>query len=805
MKKMFFFCLVFLATTSMLCAVPAIKKPATIKQADGTSITVYLKGDESTKWYESLDGYSLLKKDGQFYYAVLDKNGNMVASKVKAHNESERTRQEKKLLRKTPQQLRYSSGQLKKMRAAGPVASANDPARVLANSPLAKTFKARKSDEEIVTRRAPIILINFADKQMTTPKENYINLINGTNYTENGCTGSFRDYFLDNSRRLFHFDADVIGPVTLSKNMAYYGGNDDNGNDSHPQEMAAEACRLASQQGVDFSKYDFDNDGVVDAVHIIYPGKGEEAYGGEDAIWSHKWNIYPPITLNGKTVEVYSCSAELSYSDDWACIGTIVHEMSHVFGLPDLYDTDYGESGGNAVDLDAFDVMSGGSYNGDSKMPPLHNAWSRIQMGWLTQTELDDSCVVRLYPAEQATHAMTYTTQEKGEYFVLDYRGDESKWDGEIPGYGMLVFAVNENVEMVDYPGYSAWDYNCINCDPDNRGFYIKQANGGNTSNARMGEGTPFPGSTGNRSFTDDTEPSSKSSTGKKTEKPITQIAEMAEGGISFVFIGDNKTVRDNMGRIIIGDSTIVVGQVEAPVFSPKPASVGAGTYVTITSATENAVIYYTTDGTQPTTSSTVYTSPIQIMKTTTFKAMATKENMENSRTVEAYYYIKPATVADPVFNPGAGEVEAGTKISISCGTEKATIRYTTNGFAPTESSDVYSEPIVINANTTIKARAFKENMENSNIVEARYTVKTTGTEKEELKGVKVYPNPNNGRFTVELPEKAEVSVFGMNGTLLKRQNLQEGRHELRLPEAGTYVLQIHAAKAKAVRKVTVR
>ncbi|MCM1170155.1 MAG: M6 family metalloprotease domain-containing protein, partial [Bacteroides sp.] len=504
MKRAFVFILAFFTTLSMLLAVPAIKKPITVEQADGTTITVYLKGDESTKWYETLDGYSLLKVEKQFYYAVTDKDGNMVASKVKAHDMDQRTRQERKLLKKTPKQLRYSPQQRSKMRARGPVAFANDPARTLANSPLAKAMKNRKGLTEPVIRRAPIILINFADRKMSTPKESYDKLINTRNYTENGCTGSFLDYFLDNSRGLFRFEADVIGPITLSKNRAYYGGNDPRyDEDEHPQEMAEEACRLALASGVDFSKYDFDNDGYLDGVHIIFPGKGEETSGDDDAIWSHMWNVETPVDLNGTYLDVYSCSAELSYDGEWDCIGTPVHELSHVFGLPDLYDSDYDDNG-QAVDPDEFDVMAGGSYNNDSRTPPLHNAWSRIQMGWLDPVELAEACKVELYPAEEATTAFYYNTPVEGEYFVLDYRGGESKWDEYIPGHGMLIFAVNENVKM-NYDGYnvSAWEYNCINCKASDRGFYIKQADGGANSNADMGSGTPFPGSSNKTSFTD--------------------------------------------------------------------------------------------------------------------------------------------------------------------------------------------------------------------------------------------------------------------------------------------------------------
>lgn len=718
MKRAVLFLVAFFVFAGSLLAVPAGKEPITFQQADGTSITVYRRGDENTKWYESLDGYSLLRVDKQFYYAVKDQEGNMVASQVKAHNQDQRTRQEKKLLRKTPKQLRYSAGQLSKMRAKGPVALANSPARILSNSPLAKSFKARKSLTDTVVRRAPVILINFADKNMTTTKEQYDALVNSRNYTANGCTGSFRDYFLDNSRGLFLFEADVIGPITLSRDMAYYGGNDRYGDDAHPQEMAVEACRLAAQNGVDFSRYDFDGDGYVDGVHIIFPGQGEEVSDNEDAIWSHMWNVDETVVLNGTQLDVYSCSGEFSQRNDWACIGTLVHEMSHVFGLPDLYDSDYDGSGGEAVDPDEFDVMAYGSYNEGGKVPPLHNAWSRMQMGWLDAMELKDPCTVRLYPAQEATHAVMYSTAVEGEYFVLDYRGEESKWDAGIPGYGMLVFALNENVEMVDYPDYSAWDYNCVNCNPQNRGLYIKQADGGANSNAAMGEGTPFPGRTNAQSFTDDTKPSARSHSGEKTNKPISGITELPEGGVTFVFIEKSDKVLDNVGGREIG-------RVADPVFEPASGSVvDSGALITISCTTPDARIYYTANGTEPTSASTLYTVPVEIKETTVFKAVAVKEGLEDSKVVTASYTVKASEV---------------------------------------------------------------------------------GTESHTLKGVKIYPNPNNGRFIVELPDKAEVSVFETDGRLIRHETMPAGRHSMELSGPGTYILHVKTSNAATHQKVLVR
>lgn len=169
---------------------------------------------------------------------------------------------------------------------------------------------------------------------------------------------------------------------------------------------------------------------------------------------------------------------------------------------------------------------------------------------------------------------------------------------------------------------------------------------------------------------------------------------------------------------------------------------------------------------------------------------------------------IEEVAVADPVFEPAPGSVvDSGSLITISCTTAKAKIYYTTNGTEPTTASTLYTVPVEIKENTVFKALAVKEGLENSKVVTASYTVKKpgVGTQSHILKGVKVYPNPNNGRFFVELPQKAEFSVFDLNGRMVQKEILQQGLHEMSLVVAGTYILRIASGKSTVSKRITVR
>ena len=134
-----------------------------------------------------------------------------------------------------------------------------------------------------------------------------------------------------------------------------------------------------------------------------------------------------------------------------------------------------------------------------------------------------------------------------------------------------------------------------------------------------------------------------------------------------------------------------------------KPAIELSDNKVTITSATEGAVIYYTTDGTDPTADSSKYEAAFDISATVTVKALATKEGYDNSEIAEEEcVYVAPGTVATPVIT-----VE-NNKVTIKCSSSGAEIYYTIDGSAPTAASTKYTDAFDITATVTVKAIAIK-------------------------------------------------------------------------------------------------
>ncbi len=188
----------------------------------------------------------------------------------------------------------------------------------------------------------------------------------------------------------------------------------------------------------------------------------------------------------------------------------------------------------------------------------------------------------------------------------------------------------------------------------------------------------------------------------------------------------DVKSPLVNKINNVFADGYVPVPTVATPVFSVAGGTYSSAQSIAITCATAGAAIRYTLDGTEPTASSTLYSSPLNIASTTTLKAKAFKTDMNASVTAAATYTIGTApveTVATPVFSVAGGTYTSVQNVSITCATAGATIRYTTNGTEPTATSSLYSSPLTISATTTLKAKAFKSGMNDSATTAATYTI----------------------------------------------------------------------------------
>ena len=415
-----------LCLAATLCAVPAYRGPLTHTQSNGTELTVYQHGDEHFHYFTN--------EAGQWLQA--DDRGDLCIAPA------------------------LTDEQVKLRRA--------------------HTMAAETGVDRTLSPRGPVILVNFTDTKFSNTLEDMQEWAMGSNYSYNGATGSIHKYFYDISYGQYDLQLDVFGPVTVDQNCAYYGSdNGQEGNDIHPDELVVEACKAAVAFGADFSEYDYDNDGYVDWVVIIYAGKGQADGGASTTIWPHQYDLHNTgmaFKSNGKTIDHYCMLNEINgQTGARVGIGTFVHEFSHIMGLPDFYTTNKG----TWKTLGKWDIMDYGPYNNDGRTPPAYSAYERWFMGWINPTQITGEATVSLNNINSGRYAAYITENSEPitdilrpyphTFYMLETR-HQSGWDAYIPGHGLIITKISYK--------YTLWRYNQVNNTEKSMGIDLIEADG---------------------------------------------------------------------------------------------------------------------------------------------------------------------------------------------------------------------------------------------------------------------------------------------------------------------------------------
>ncbi len=501
----------------------------TLTQPDGTTVQVMLRGDESAHCYVTTDNIPVLRaEDGRWCFAMLDSKGQPVASSIAAADPAARNGAQNamvKLLDTKAVGEAIFSRSLQSPRSRAPKAAVNT----------ADTYKGVGLFNEVCfpsdgERHALVILVQYSDVKFTTNNAgDYFNrFLNEEGFSDNGATGSVRDFYVTGSAGHFRPHFDLYGPVTLKNRRSYYGGNDSWGADLRPCHMVRDACQLLDDE-INFADYDLDNDGYVDNVYVIYAGQGEADYGSAECIWPHRWSLSADnvsCTLDGKRIENYGCCNE--WGDDRVTgIGTFCHEFAHVMGLPDLYATTYNTA--TSLTPGSWSVMDYGPYLNDGRTPPTFSAFERNALGWIDLTELNQAATVSLENIHDSNQACIIPTDKNNEFFLLENR-QNTGWDKYLPGHGMLIW-------HIDYDKQT-WNSNTVNNTANHQRVDIEEANGlSDNTNDNYMAGYAFPGTSRVTSFTSETKPALKTWSGSAIDVPITSISEVA-GVITFDVCG---------------------------------------------------------------------------------------------------------------------------------------------------------------------------------------------------------------------------------------------------------------------------
>lgn len=475
--------------------------------ADGTEIRVELRGDEFCSYWQAADGRKFVENNTTGFYEIADM---------------------KKMTAKADQMRLTARRNSKKLMTRGALGGDHQP--------------------YIGTKKGLIILVQFTDKQFWaehTPAL-YERIANEEGFNEMGFRGSVKDYFKDQSYGQFELDFDIVGPVNLSHNYAYYGAptGDSNDNGKALGEMVIEACEAVDGE-VNFNDYDWDGDGEVDQIFILYAGHGEASWNDKNTIWPHEWNLRSAlgrtITLDGAKIDTYACSCELgiktSDKSNEECIdgiGTICHEFSHCLGLADMYDTSYSGNYG----MGKWGIMDNGSYNGDGYLPANYTSYERMYAGWIEPTELKENCEISSMKdlASSGEAYIIYNDNNKNEYYLLENR-QLTGWDAGLPNSGLLILHVDFDATV--------WKQNLVNSTSRQRCTIFIADNNPDENDA----GDIYPYSY-NNSLTNTSTPAAtlnnmNTDGSKYMNKSIRNITRNGDGTVSFTFENENNSSND--------------------------------------------------------------------------------------------------------------------------------------------------------------------------------------------------------------------------------------------------------------------
>jgi M6 family metalloprotease-like protein len=531
-------------------AIPAKKGVRTYTQADGTTISVSLVGDESFHSFVTTDGLAVRQgEDGNFYYVTAEG-----VSSMKAHNVAARTANELSFIEDNMQNMSVEA--IAKARKAS-ISARRAPQRVAA--------RRESQVPQTGSPRIPVILVQYSDYSFkdSDPVKTF------NSYFREGDVSAYQ-YFKDQSNGKYTPEFDLYGPVTLSGTRATYGANDEDGYDVGVGTMVGEACNLVNSS-VDFSKYDNDGDGECDVVIVLYAGDGEASSYDSDAensIWPCQWELSSSdygksLTLDKTKVNKFAVFNELYGSDLTKIdgIGTFCHEFSHCLDLPDFYDTNYG----NHFGMGPWSLMDYGSYNDDGYTPIGYSAYEKEFMGWIDIEEGKENTFYTLPVFNQKNidtdKAVKLTNaKDANEYYIIENRAQQG-WDEYMPYQGMMITHVTYDE--------SAWTGNTVNNYSTQRMTIIpadgtlKMSKYGSEyyidDSDLVGDLWPYGTAT---ELTDESSPAAKVYTGTYMSKPVTEIAIDKDGNATFWLMKGNLPVVEtpvNTGSALVSKTSATI------------------------------------------------------------------------------------------------------------------------------------------------------------------------------------------------------------------------------------------------------
>jgi M6 family metalloprotease-like protein len=738
--------------------------PITNTQADGSKITLYAFGNEAVHYLETSEGFTVLKNSNDIYeYAIKGLDGNLTLSGIKASDEVSVYGKSdlQKHLRYSPQQISLLVQYHNNL----------DEQNTTLNKSGANVFPPSGS------RKIIVVLMEFPDLRSTVAKSNFDLLFNQINL---GGVGSFKEYYQRTSFGNLNLSVDVYGWYMAPNGYRTYK--------NATTTLLSRAAYCADSAGADFSQYDSDNDGYIDAMMVMHAGIGAEEASAPNSsyyIWSFRstWTSSPTYN-HSKRVYAYAMFPERRYyTNAMVGIGVMTHEFGHILDLPDLYATNYNGTGGGPEGVGDYANMAGGPWLNNEHTPCMHDAWSRIQLGWLTPTVINKAGTYTI-PKCVADSNFTYliNTGRSNEYFLLENRQLKG-FDKYLPSKGLAIWHINSN--MV---GKLSQLGNNVNNDTSNEGLSILQADGKRDLEfgANRGDAADlFPGSLSNHNVTPYTTPNtnliySVGGAHQPSNIFITGITNNTDSSITFKF--GSVASASFTPSVVSGCAPLKVSLTNNSVFANSykwdfgdgSTSVVPNQNHTFSNPGSYLVTLRALDSSGAVADSmnqmiVVNTSPVAKVDFVRFGDMIHFTNSSTGATNYFWQFGTYTSIKKVLDSLDLRKIQPSGIVNFSM------IAYNSNGCSDTFS---FSIDIWATGVNEINANAFK---------------------------IKLYPNPieqsSTISFTTTRTEKVNIEIYNMLGekvAVLENKELQSGTHEYAiskelLPSSGVYLVKVYS------------
>ncbi|MES2780981.1 MAG: M6 family metalloprotease domain-containing protein [Bacteroidota bacterium] len=751
----------------------ATPDPITLTQPDGTVLQAYIKGNEVLHYFETPDGYAVLQNpahNGTYEYAKLDEQGNLVTSGMAVTNGKQKNLPFEKGLHHSYKQRTDAN-----------------KAFYAQEKPIRFQKAANGDFPSKGKMKLLVVLMQFKDELTIYSKQSFIDLLTQDGYNVNGGTGSFREFYNNNSFGQFDLDITVMGWYTSSRNKLEYGKTDIQGNsnpsyNTNVRELVGQAVDSAETAGIDFSDYDNNKDGELDGLVIFHSGLGAEQ-GKNGYIWSHRSSLWGGSNRNYDGVNISNYCINPSKRDFGGLtqvrIGVVTHEFGHILGLPDLYDTDQNSEGaGN------WCLMAGGPWMNSERTPCQLSAWSKSELGWITPTIISKKGAYQLKNFSDSLVAYRINTSEPNEYFLLENRQLKG-WDRYLPGRGMTIWHIN--TDLAD--NYSKFGSNNVNTDTSVYGVGVVQADGKRHLELKTNRGDAgdvFPGSSNNKSFT-------------PTSKPAALLH-------AFDNFGDPKSSNIFITTITLRTDSVItfdLGGKAAAGFSPSATSGCAPLLVSLsnqsnfsisyewqfgdgtTSTEDNPVKIYTTPGTYKVTLY-VYDSTQMLADSfsTNINVYKSPEALAYfSQTEDSVIFVNESNGADYyywMFSNGISSQAFAPKLKLKGFATYQMVAFSNNGCTDTITGQIWKTGLYEQTANTI--------------------------------GLHVYPNPFTEStvvsYAIQQSSDVNIEVYNLLGELVYGKHISNqtsGNHEFTLDgvkTSGLYLVKVKTDNQSGVQRI---